>query len=157
MTTRQLTPYRAFSPLSSLRSEVDRLLQSFARQMDLEPLFAPDLPMFSPTMDVVENDKALQVTAELPGLEQKDVEVELTANSLILSGEKSQEKEERGESFYRRERSFGSFRREIPLPWEIDADKVKADATFKNGVLTVRVPKPKGVKPTAKRIPVTAA
>jgi len=157
MTTRQLTPYRGFLPLSSLRSEVDRLLESFARQMDLEPLFMAGMPLYSPTLDLVENSKGRTVTAELPGLEQKDVEVDLTADSLVLKGEKTQEKEEKGDSFYRKERKFGSFRREIPLPWEIDAAKVKADATFKDGVLTVRVPKPKGVKPVAKRIPVTAA
>jgi len=116
MTTRQLTPYRGFLPLSSLRSEVDRLLESFARQMDLEPLFMAGMPLYSPTLDLVENSKGRTVTAELPGLEQKDVEVDLTADSLVLKGEKTQEKEEKGDSFYRKERKFGSFRREILSP-----------------------------------------
>lgn len=157
MTTGQLTPRRVFSPLSSLRSEVDRLLESWARQMDLEPLFGAEMPMFSPTLDVVHTGKGLKVTAELPGLEKKDVEVELTATSLILHGEKTREKGETEDDFHRGERSFGSFRREIPLPWEIDAAEVEAVATLENGVLTVRVPKPKGVEPATKKVPVTVA
>jgi HSP20 family protein len=157
MTNKQIAPYRPLSPLSSLRTEVDHLLESFARQMDFEPLLGRSAPTFSPKLDVVENAKALTVTVELPGIEEKDVEVELTADRLILTGEKTLEKEEKGDGFHRKERRFGSFRREITLPWEIDAAKVKADATFKNGVLTVRVPKPKGVKRVARKVPVTAA
>lgn len=156
MLTRSLAPYRAFAPLASLRDEVDRLMEGFTRQMELEPLFGRGEALFMPHLDVIENDKVLKVTVELPGLDEKDVEVELTRNALILRGEKLEVKEEKEDNYYRQERRFGAFHREIPLPWEIDASKVKADATFKKGLLTVTVPKPKGMPAASKKIPITA-
>lgn len=151
----QLTPYRPFTPMASLRDAVDRLFEGFGRDMDLEPVFGEVL--FVPTIDVVESDKQLKIVAELPGLEEKDVDVELTRESVVLRGEKSEEKEEQDGGFFRRERRFGSFRREIPLPWEVDTAKMDAKATFKHGVLTVTVPKPKGAPVASRRIPVGAA
>lgn len=157
MRTRELAPFRPFAPLTSLRDEMDRLLESFSRQMEMEPgVFEGEKVLFMPTMDVVENDKGLKVMVELPGLSEKDVEVELNRNSLVLKGEKSEMKEEKGDNFVRKERRFGAFHREIPLPWEVDPSKMEADATFKKGVLTVEVPKPKGVTGGAKRIPIHA-
>ena len=79
------------------------------------------------------------VSVELPGLEDKDVNVSLSRDGLTISGEKRQEKEEKRRNYYRAERSYGSFKRSIPLPCEVDAGKV--DAVFRKGVLTVTLPK----------------
>jgi HSP20 family protein len=94
---------------------------------------------FNPHVDVTENDQEIKVVAELPGLTEKDVEVSLANDMLTISGEKKAEKEDKGENYYRLERSYGSFQRTIPLPTEVEADKV--DATFKNGVLQITLPK----------------
>ncbi len=136
-----------------LRHEMDRLFNDWVG----EPLLRFEKEMaFQPRIDVVENEKELQVKAELPGLEQKDVEVELTVDRLLIRGKKENEKEEKGESWYRRERSFGSFERIIPLPWMLQDDKIKAEATFKNGVLLVSVPKPKEVQARIKKVEIHA-
>ena len=94
---------------------------------------------FDPRMDVVETDKEIKVSVELPGLEENEIYVGLSRNVLTISGEKRQEKEEKGHNYLRAERSYGSFRRSIPLPSEVDASK--ADAEFRNGVLTVTLPR----------------
>lgn len=109
---------------------------------------------FSPRVDVKENGNALVVTAELPGVEEKDVEVSLNGDILTISGEKRHEKEEKGDEFYRVERSYGSFRRSFSLPTSVDADKV--EASYKKGVLTVTLPKAAAAE-KAKKIAVKAA
>lgn len=139
----------------ALRQEMDRL---FTDWVGGEPLMRFEKRLeFHPRIDVVENGEALKVTAELPGLEQKDVEVELAVDRLIIRGKKMDEKEEKGDSWYRRERNFGSFERIIPLPWMLQDDKTKADATFKNGVLMVTVPKPKELKERVKKVEIHTA
>ena len=128
-------------PLLTFQQEVNRLFDDFFRGAALEPFGALDerWTLFSPRVDVVETDAEITVSAELPGLDDKDIEVSLSRGQLTISGEKRQEKEQRGRNYYRSERSFGSFRRSIPLPGEVLTDKV--DAVFKNGVLTVTLPK----------------
>lgn len=88
---------------------------------------------------MVEGDKEMKVSAELPGLDEEDVEVTLANNVLTISGEKKDEKQDRGKNYYRMERSYGSFKRSISVPLEVDTDKV--EATFKQGVLTITLPK----------------
>ena len=94
---------------------------------------------FAPSIDVSETGKAIKVTAELPGLEEKDISVTLDEDYLILSGERKEEKKEEKEEYYHREMSYGSFERAIPLSAKVDADK--AEASFKNGVLKISLPK----------------
>ncbi|HPK18819.1 MAG TPA: Hsp20/alpha crystallin family protein, partial [Syntrophales bacterium] len=127
-------------PLFSLQREVNRLFDDFFRGFDLRPLRMADERWsgFSPKMDLEETEKEYRITAELPGMEEKDVEVLLTGNSITLKGEKKEEKEEKGRSFYHVERSYGSFQRTVPLPEGIDLKKVDAD--FRNGVLTIKLP-----------------
>jgi HSP20 family protein len=125
---------REEDPFFTLRREMDRLFDDFWGSSLLEPYGT-----FNPRVDVTETETEVKVTAELPGLDEKDVEVSLTQNMLTLSGEKKAEKEDKGENYYRVERSYGSFRRTIPLPIEVEADKV--EAIFKNGVLNVVLPK----------------
>ncbi|MBK7550408.1 MAG: Hsp20/alpha crystallin family protein [Syntrophaceae bacterium] len=144
-------------PLFSLQREVNRLFDDFFRGFDLRPLRMADERWsgFSPKMDLEETEKEYRITAELPGMEEKDVEVLLTGNSITLKGEKKEEKEEKGKSFYHVERSYGSFQRTVPLPEGIDLKKVDAD--FRNGVLTIKLPKTAEAKKVGKKVPIKGA
>jgi HSP20 family protein len=94
-----------------------------------------------PQIEVLQNNGQFMVRAELPGLTKDDVKVEVTDNLLSISGERKEEKEDKSEGFYRSERSYGSFYRQIPLPE--GAHTENADATFRNGVLEITMPAPK--------------
>lgn len=130
----------------TLQREVNRVFDQMFGGMP-----AP-LAGFAPSVEVKETDQGLTVTAELPGLEEKDVEVALEGETLTLSGEKKQEKAEEKEGFHLSERSYGRFRRTIPLPWP--ADPAQAGATFEKGVLTVTLKRPPEAAPKANRIPI---
>jgi len=161
MTNRDLTPWsggRSLSPyggdpFSSFRREMDRLFEDFFAPAEARSFAGArnggGLTAVSPSVDLHETDGAYELTAELPGLEQRDVELTLRDNALVLSGEKREEHKE-GESGRRwSERSFGRFERMIALPEEVDADKV--EAKFRNGVLKVTLPKnPKAQDKTRK-------
>ena len=136
---RTLLPRRWESPFEEFHRAFDRLFEDFFGDRDWWPLGPVAERAFTPRVDVREKDKEVVVTAELPGLEEKDVEVELTDEGLTIRGEKKQEQEERGEGYYRAERTYGAFQRFIDLPCEVDGEK--AEAEFRNGVLTVTLPK----------------
>ena len=133
----------------TFRQEMDRLFDRFSggfESVSLQPfthmqrLWSPGLTgLASLAVDVAESDKAYTITAELPGLNEKDVEVSIADDMLVIKGEKHQEKEEKGKNHYVSERSFGSFQRMFSLPRGTDGAKV--EARFQNGVLTVSVPK----------------
>jgi HSP20 family protein len=110
---------------------------------------------FVPSLDVHESDKEFQIKIELPGMDEKDIDVSMSRNMLTISGEKKLEKEENAKGIYRMERQYGSFRRSIPLP-ENGVDTEKAEASYKSGVLTVRLPKTADYKASARKIPVVA-
>jgi HSP20 family protein len=105
---------------------------------------------FMPAVNVSETDKEYHVTAELPGMDEKDIELTLNRDALIIRGEKKQETEDKGKGYYRMERSYGTFHRSIPLPQEIDADHV--NASFNKGVLTITLPKLPEIHSGAKKI-----
>lgn len=105
---------------------------------------------FAPRLDISDTDKEISIAAELPGLEPEDIHISMDHNTLTISGEKRAGKEEKDKRFYRVERSYGSFQRSIPLPDEIDEDKI--DATFKRGVLRVKLPKTQAAQKRSKRI-----
>jgi HSP20 family protein len=107
---------------------------------------------WSPAVDMYESDQALTVKAELPGFSKDDVQVEIKDNVLTLKGERKREHEVKEEQYHRVERAFGAFRRSFVLPALIDADK--AEATFKDGVLELKLPKAEEAKP--KRVSITA-
>lgn len=149
--SRGLTPFGR-DPFFSFRREMDRLFDDFfapaeARSFDANGGGAAAL---RPSLDVNETDKAYEVSAELPGLEQKDIELTLRDNALILSGEKRSETHEENGGRRWSERSFGRFERVVPLPTEVDADKVEAQ--FKNGVLKVTLPKNAQARDKTRRI-----
>jgi len=125
-------------PLALFQQNMNRLFDEFFRGFDLAP-FGEEWTAFSPQVDVVETDNEIKVSAELPGLDDKDVEVSLARGMLTIHGEKKQEEEERGKNYYRAERAYGSFRRVIPVPDEVDIDK--AEAVFQKGGLTITLPK----------------
>lgn len=109
---------------------------------------------FSPTVDVAEKEGEIEVMAELPGMEEKDIEVSIDEHGLTLRGEKKQERKEEGENYYRMERSFGSFQRYIPLTSKVDRDRAKA--RFKNGVLKIHLPKSEPSQAKGKKIQIEA-
>lgn len=122
-------------PLSFLHREIDRLFDDVTRGW---PLFPSEKLL--PRMDVVETDRTIEVTAELPGLEEKDVDVSLTDNVLTIRGEKKSQREEKDKDYRLTERSFGSFYRSIDLPDGIEPSSVQA--TLSKGILKVTVSKP---------------
>jgi HSP20 family protein len=96
--------------------------------------------MWSPEVEVFEREGQLVVRADLPGLTKDDVNVEVSDDAINISGERKSEHEERGEGYYRSERSYGNFYRSIPLPEGVNAENL--DATFRNGVLEITMPAP---------------
>ena len=136
---RNTTPsrVRTFEPLSALQNEIDRLFEDFGRGFGIRPSTNSDL---MPTMDVTESDSEIEITAELPGLQEKDVQVNFADDLLTIKGEKKAEKEEKNKNYRLLERSYGAFFRSIQLPSGTNADTIKA--SISNGVLKVTVPKP---------------
>ena len=140
-------------PFLSLQREIDRLFEDFTRGFPSMPTLAPGNGMLMPSTDVTETDREIEITAELPGLEDKDVQVNLADGVLTIRGEKKAEKEEKDKNYRLVERSYGSFERSIALPEGVKAEDVKA--SIAKGVLTVKVPKPAPAQ--AKKIEVKSA
>lgn len=150
----------------SLRGEMDRLFDRFAsgfgmpafgRMFDAEPAFRFEAPVGvpSPAMDITEDDTAYKLTAELPGMAEKEIEVALTDDMLTIKGEKKQEQEKQDRNTYLSERSYGLFQRSFALPGGVDRNAITAD--FAKGVLTVVLPKTAQAQADAKKIEVKAA
>ena len=151
-----MQPWR---PFESLRREVDRLFEDFTVNpfrlplrrpaFDIEPFWQPESWVAAPAIDFVERDNAYEVSAELPGLDEKNIEVKLSNGVLTIKGQKEEDKVEKKEDFHLRERRFGSFARSIRVPDTVDADKI--EASFKKGVLAIKLPKkPEAQKPVKK-------
>jgi len=146
----ELLPGREiWEPFGSLRHDMERVFEDFSRDFGWRAPAAAGVGM-APRVDVSETDSEIKIEAELPGVDEKDVEVVLSNGQLTIKGEKKQEKEEKKKDYHMVERSYGSFARSIALPFQADADKVKA--TFAKGVLNVTVPKPPEVKAKEKKI-----
>ncbi len=134
---------RELGPFETLQREVDRVFDEFTRgfpSFALPAMGAAGVPDLTPRMDVTETDKEIEITAELPGLEEKDVQVNVADGVLTIRGEKKAEKEEKDKNYHLVERSYGSFSRSLELPEGVDADAIKA--SIANGVLKDSVPKP---------------
>jgi len=127
-------------PFVRMRQEIDQMFNGMLGDWTgASSIFQRGAGSFVPTVDVNDTEKEIRVTAELPGLEEKEVEVSLLEGALWIKGEKRQEHEEEKGNLYTCEREYGAFQRMIQLPAEVDADKIKA--TFKKGVLKVTLPK----------------
>ena len=136
MTLRELVPWNRRELDLEFGREVNRLFDQVFRGFDPTPVVAA-YRGFEPRIDVEEKAKEVLVTAELPGLEQKDFEIHLEGDVLTLRGEKRDEQADRGTGYF--ERSFGAFQRAIRLPVEVDGDAV--GASFKDGILRITLPK----------------
>jgi HSP20 family protein len=108
---------------------------------------------WAPAVDVMETDEEFQIRAELPGVEKKDVKLSVENGVLLISGHREQEKEEKGKRYHRIERAYGNFARSFTVPEAVDAEKVTAD--FKNGLLTVHLPKSEKARPKSIEVKVT--
>jgi len=137
-------------PFESLRREVDRLFEDFqlgswrspfGRSLfDVQPFWRGEVGWGkAPAVDIVEKEKAYEITAELPGMDESNIDVKFSDGTLTIKGEKRDEKEEKKKDYYLSERRYGSFQRSFGVPDGVDADKIEAN--FKNGVLTVTLPK----------------
>jgi len=145
-------------PFRSLHREMNRIFEDFARGFDVAPWAggSGDGWAFQPSLDVHETDDEIRVTADLPGLEEKDIDLSVQSGMLTLRGERRHEHEERkGDVTHRVERSYGSFQRSVSLPCEVDMEKT--EATFKNGVLSVILPKAASARRNVRHIDVQSA
>src|SRR4051812_8536009 len=145
--TQRAVTSRETNPFSFLQQEIDRLFDGVIRNI-------PGLASTAmPSMDISETDKEIEITAELPGLEKKDVEINVTDNLLTIRGEKKNEREEKNKDYHLVERSYGSFSRSVELPSGVKAEDIAAEIA--NGVLKVTVQKP--VPKRAKQIEIKSA
>jgi len=139
-----------FREIMDFQSEMNRLFDSFfgrgGRSVGLLDR------VWNPVVDVYETTDELVVTTELPGTKEKDVHVSIVGDVLTIKGERKQDREVKEENYHRMERFYGAFERHIPLPIPVEADKVKA--TFRDGVLEIRLPKAEEVKPKEIKIQV---
>jgi len=150
---RQPTRVAEYDPFRDLQLEMNRLFDDVfsgvpvsLRRMDR----GASLGAFAPRVDVSETDKEVKISAELPGMEEKDVTVEVDAETILIRGEKREEKEEKARNWHCREQTYGAFQRVIPLPVQVEGDKAKA--TFRKGVLAVTVPKKEDAQAKRKTI-----
>jgi HSP20 family protein len=143
---RQDLPTHQDHPIMRVHHEIDKLFESafrgfgfpsFRLDRDLFPHFRAD--WLKPTLDLAATDKEYTISLELPGVEASEVRLEVVNDTLMVSGEKRQEKEEKEKDFYRMERSYGSFQRVLSLPEDANQRAIKA--VFKNGVMTITVPR----------------
>jgi HSP20 family protein len=153
-------------PFETLRREVDRLFEDFAPRswrspfgrgmFDVEPFWRGELSFAkAPAVDVVEKDNAYEIAAELPGMDENNIEVKYSDGILTIKGEKKEEKEEKKKDYYMSERRYGTFQRSFAVPDGVDADKIAA--SFKNGVLTVTLPKSPEAQKREKKIAIAKA
>jgi HSP20 family protein len=151
-------PYESFlREMDSLHKEMDRLFEDFWKgsgslSLMTQPWHHGSL---NPHIDETEDEKAFHVKVELPGMDKDDVDVTLSNGVLTIRGEKKREDEEKGSNFYRKERSFGSFRRSLPVP--IDVDEAKVEAKFEKGILYIELPKTEEAIKKIKHISIKAA
>ena len=157
-------PARAPDVWRSFRSEMDQLFDRFSsgfgfpslrRAFEVEPAWESSFSFSAPAVDVTEDDKAYKITAELPGIEEKNIDVTVSGDMLTLKGEKHYEKEEKDKNRYMSERAYGSFQRSFLLPDGVERDKIAADLA--KGVLTITLPKTAAAQKPQKKIAVKAA
>jgi HSP20 family protein len=157
---------RTWEPFEALRRQIDSLFVDFHQGMwrmpfsrasfDVEPFWRMETTWSNiPAVDVAEKDNAYEITAELPGIDEKNIEVKLAQGMLTIKGEKSEDKEETEKDYYVSERRYGSFQRSFRIPDGVDADKIAA--TFQKGVLTVTLPKKAEAQKSEKKVEIKAA
>ena len=138
-----LVRWEPFRDLLTLQDRMNRLFEeSFGRKQDIEGTYGEN---WMPSVDIYETENEVVFAVELPGVEQKDVDIQVKDNNLLIKGDRKLEKEVNKENYHRMERSYGMFQRTFMLPNYVDRDNIKA--TFKSGVLRVIIPKCSETKP----------
>ena len=138
-----LVRWNPWREMSTLQHRINHLFnEPFFRSGDDDEL---RMGTWYPVVDMFDDDDKIVIKAELPGMDKKDISVDIENRVLTLSGERNYDNEVKEENYYRRERATGRFKRAFNLPSEVDSDKIKAD--FKDGVLKVEIPKPEEQKP----------
>lgn len=134
-----------YNPIDHLHREMNHLFGNVFSGHRVSP-FTPDFfsslstaSILKPQVDIGVTEKEYSITVEVPGVSEKDIKLEIANNTMTIRGEKKQEKEEKDKNYYRVERAYGSFQRVLSLPEDADQEKIKA--TFKNGVLTIKMPR----------------
>lgn len=147
---------RTGGPFDDLHRQMDALINGFFSGYDMPTLVgrAEGQNFVNPSFEIAETEKEFHVSAELPGLTEKDVEVNMEDNLLTIKGEKKEEKDEKNKNYHLYERRYGTFHRAFTLPENSDPDKIAA--TVKNGVLEIVIPKKEPSKPKTKKIEVKA-
>jgi HSP20 family protein len=140
-------------PIPMLRREIDQLFEDFFRDFGFSGMVDRMPTMVAPRLDVSETEQEVQIVAEMPGINEKDIEVTLADDVLTIRGEKTAESDQKKRNYHLMERSQGMFMRSLRLPFTVDANQVKA--LFKDGVLTIAIPKPKEAQEKVKKIAVT--
>lgn len=153
-TKKPLARREMLTPFAALQQEVNKLFDDIRGGWGGHPSVFEQLGDFHAKVDVKDTENEIVVSAELPGVDMKDIAITLNRDSLVLKGEKKVEKEEKEKGYYRMERSYGSFYRALPLPCEVESEGI--DAVFKDGVLTVTLPKSKETIKSQKQITVKA-
>lgn len=144
--------------LGSLQDHMNRLFDNFFEDFGIQPFRSASgaFSGFNPHVSVTEDAKSLTVTAELPGMDERDIDLSITKDALRIRGEKKSESEhQEGKNCVYNEMTYGSFERVIPLSFEVEEDKV--DASFKKGVLTVQLPKSAAARRDTKKISIRSA
>jgi HSP20 family protein len=139
------------NPFAMMQREMNRIFDSFNQNWGLSS-FPEFTGSFMPRLDVTEDLSAFTVTAELPGMSEKEIDLSISGDTLTIRGEKKEEKEDKNKNYYYSERSYGTFMRTIPLPQQIETNKVSA--SFKKGVLTITLPKTTAAVESTKKIEV---
>lgn len=149
---RQVTQPAGFDLLPQFHREIDRLFGDFFGDWNAPSIWSgmAGLEAFTPNVDIHDDGKNVKVVAELPGIDEKDLDVELNGRYLTLRGEKREEKDETEQGWHKVERHFGSFERTVQLPEGINPDEVKAD--YRKGVLTVTLPRKAELQNERKKI-----
>lgn len=144
------------NPIATLQRDMNQVFENFRNRLG-QGFGALDWPWGGSEVksDIVETDKAVEVSVELPGMEMKDIEVTVSDDMLTIKGEKKIERQEEKKGYYLSERSYGAISRTVPLPPGVDGSK--AEASFKNGVLTVRLPQTPEAQAKVKRIEIKSA
>ncbi len=140
---RDITKWSLLPNISSLQNEMNRMLDQFFRGE--APEFSVESGTWLPPVDLSETADKVVVKAEVPGIDPKEINISIQDNTLLIKGEKKEEKEEKGKNYYRMERRYGNFSRSIALPASVDTNKISAEC--KNGVLEITLQKKEEVKP----------
>ncbi len=149
-----LAPAAGHDPFLALQRQIDDLFNGFARSVGWPGAGTAERAALLPSVDLVDDGDKLVLTAELPGMSEKEIELTLREGALVIQGEKREEREVKDKDVYRLERSYGKVHRAVPLPCAVKEDAIKA--SFKHGILTVKLPKQEGAADRSRRIPVAA-